>query len=203
MTAGVIIMSIGLVYGRPANLPTGATAFGLGAWIEWQRRHDRPRPLAVLVVASIGIAAAALLGERTAAVGAVPVLSLLPLIGIFSLPRPTSVRLAIWCGVLAIVVGYQLLPTPTPIELVTVVGSLSTTFIAGFWLIARADDVLVAEERALASALESKVRLLAFEQAIASCSQALLGSSENPMPSALEALPRCHRCRRGIPLPQR
>lgn len=186
--AGVIIVLVGLVYDRTANLLSGGTALALGAWVELQRRRDRPRPLALLVVASIGISAAALLGERTSAVGALPVFSLLPFIGIFTLRRPTAIRLAVWCGLLAIVVAQQLLPTPTPIEMVTIVGSLSTTFFVGFWLIGRADDVLVAEERDLAAALESKVRLLAFEQAIASCSQALLGNAEDPIPSALEAL---------------
>jgi GAF domain-containing protein len=186
--AGSVLLTVGLIDGRTGTHVSGAITLFLGIWIEIQRRRDRPQPLLLLALASIGVSIAVFFGDRTAVVGVLPVYSLLTFVGLFTLARPVAVRFAVWCCMLAVVSATKLIPDPVGLEIPMVVVSMVTTFGAGFWLISRADDTLADEERDLTEALGAKDRLLGYEQAIATCSQALLGNAANPVPIALEAL---------------
>jgi len=143
----------------------------------------------VLIVASVGMSLAVLMGERWAAALAPPVFALLTFVGVFTLSRPTAIRLGIWCGVLAVVSMLRLFPDPTAPEIAALGVSLAATMVAGFRLLAGADDTLIKEEERLAAALATNQHLLSFEQAIATCSRALLlGDGEDPLQEAIHTL---------------
>jgi len=187
--SGVVLLAIGLITSQPTTLMIAIVPLSIGAWTEFQRRRNRSRPLLVLILASVGMSAAVLLGERSAAASALPVFALFTFVGVFTLSRPAAIRFGIWCGTLAIVSMTRLFPDPTAPEVAAIGVSLTATLVAGFRLLARADDTLIREEERLAAALMTNQHLLSFEQAIATCSRALLlGDGEDPLQEAMHTL---------------
>lgn len=187
--SGVALGAIGLLTMQPTTLMIAMVPLSIGAWTEFQRRQNRSQPLLVLIVASVGMSLAVLMGERWAAALAPPVFALLTFVGVFTLSRPTAIRLGIWCGVLAVVSMLRLFPDPTAPEIAALGVSLAATMVAGFRLLAGADDTLIKEEERLAAALVANQHLLSFEQAIATCSRALLlGDGEDPLQEAIHTL---------------
>ena len=146
ITFGIGLLVLGVVTRNAAAFPLALTGLTVGAIGLRQLRRSDPRPLVLLVVASIGCAINVPFMERGEAVALLPALTLFALIGVFSLPRRASLYFMIWCGALAAWLIRWHLPDMTAREIVVGLGLFVSTGIAGWRLLTMAGDAIVREE---------------------------------------------------------
>jgi len=188
-SSGVFIAVVALATGRtelwaPAFVTTAIGAVGLS-----QRMKTRPRPVALLLVASLGLAAMIPVVDRAGDYVIVPCLVLIGSISVLVMSKRSAVWFAAWCWLLCAVTVPWVLVEPTGVEVLISTVMLGGVQIAGWRFVSLAADLLQREEQSHRAALEANKRLLEFEHALARCSRALLiGSGEKALEDALATL---------------
>lgn len=188
ITGAVFLVAV-FFTGDTGTLALAITALAIGLTGFIQQRYAESRPLAVLVVASVGCAVSVAFIEPAEAVALLPTQALFAFVGAFSLSRRTALYLAIFCASASVWTIWWHLPEATAAELAVGLVVLGATGTAGWRLLAMARDTLAAEAAALSRAVATNEQLLTFEKALAACSRALLLSTgKDALQVALETL---------------
>lgn len=168
----------------PAIVTTAIGAVGLS-----QRLRTRPRPVALLLVSTIGLATMIPVVDRAGHYVIVPCLVLIGSIGVLVMSKRSAAWFAFWCWLVCAATVPWVLVEPTAVEIVLSTVMLAVVQLAGWMFVSLAADLLHREEQSHRAALEANSRLLEFEQALALCSRALLiGSGEEALEGALASL---------------
>ena len=188
-SSGLFLAVVALALGRaelwaPAAVTTAIGAVGLS-----QRLRTRPRPVALLLVASLGLAAMIPVVDRAGDYVIVPCLVLTGSIGVLVMSKRAAMWFAFWCWLLCALTIPWVLIEPTGLEIVLSTVMLAVVQLAGWMFVSLAANLLQREEQSHRAALVVNSRLLRFEQALAQCSRALLiGSGEEALEDALTTL---------------
>jgi len=188
-SSGLFLAVVALAVDRnelwvPAVATAAVGAVGLG-----QRLRTRPRPVVLLLVASLGLAAMIPVVDRAGDYVIVPCLVLIGSIGVLVMSKRSAMWFAFWCWLLCAVTVPWALVEPSGLEVVLSTVMLAVVQLAGWKFVSLAADLLQREEQSHRAALEVNNRLLRFEQALARCSRALLiGSGEEALEDALATL---------------
>jgi len=188
-SSGLFLAVIALAADRSELwVPAIATA-AIGAVGFVQRLRTRPRPVVLLLVASLGLALMIPVVDRAGDYVIVPCLVLTGSIGVLVMSKRSAAWFAFWCWLLCVVTIPWVLVEPTGLEIVLATVMIAVVQLAGWKFVSLAADLLQREEQSHRAALEVNRRLLEFEQALARCSRALLiGSGEEALEEALTTL---------------
>ena len=144
--AGLGIVALAAVTGRRDLLAVGVCTSLIGLIGMVQRWLGRPRPLPILLVASLNCALLAPLTDATSHIALLPALTLFAFVGILALPKPTARLFALWCGLVSAVTVPFVVPGMTTGEYIAVAMMLGAVGFAGWRFLTIAGDLLGREE---------------------------------------------------------
>jgi len=144
--AGFGLIAVGVLTSQPDVIPVGICALLVGVIGFAQYVMSRPRPLAILVLASVNGLILAPTSSRAAHAAILPALTLFVFVGVLTMRRRTSRWYSIWCGAIGVASLPWVLPGLDMSEFMVGAIMFMAIAVAGWKFVDLAGRLLATEE---------------------------------------------------------